>query len=186
MHVVNADGSGHAALPDGGVSRWVLSQPPAWSPNGEQIVFVATGALGCMGSCVGVYAMSAQGGAPTLLSGGEEDDEYPNWSPDGGSIAFLIYPGGDCPPDWCLGWPNIPGLQVMNADGTGRRQLISGAMGIPKWSADGRFLLVNTTDSTIGPGLVAVPVRGGAVQRVSSKIGALSPDGQWIAVSVPQ
>jgi len=180
MHVANADGSRDMTLSSGGGVLTVL-EPPTWSPDGKRIAFVGWSQCN-LGSCLAIYSMSAQGGEETLLAGGDaEDEEYAVWSPDGRSIAFLSYPGGDCPPDWCGRGPNVPDLYVMNADGTGRRRILIGAEGLPAWSRDGATLTIATLDSSGGSGLVAVPLDGGAPQRLSSSGGRLSPDGQWIA-----
>lgn len=78
----------------------------AWSPTGTRIAYR------------GVGVMNADGTSPEHLTG----DHYggdPVWSPDGTRIAY-----------------ENEGIWVMNADGTGHRQLSSDRGQSPAWSAD--------------------------------------------------
>ena len=73
---------------------------PAW--NGyDKIVYGGSGAL---------YLINPDGSGKTFLTGGN----FPSWSPDGTKIAFIA----DAPDPLFY-------LFVINADGTGRRQLTS-------------------------------------------------------------
>jgi len=184
IHLAIADGSGVLTLPFSGAAPIAVFQRPTWSPEGKRIAFVAVSACSANATsyCIGIHVMPAQGGAATLLAGNEtEDDERPIWSPDGSRIAFLTYPGGDCG-YWC-DRPNLPELHVMNADGTGRRQLATGVVTWPAWSADGNTVIVSTSDSTSnGARMVAMPATGGPAQLLASSAGVMSPDGRWIAL----
>jgi hypothetical protein len=88
----------------------------------------------------------------------------PAWSPDGRQIAFTK-------------WVDKPGLYVVNADGTGERQLYGmNDAKSPTWSPDGAMIAVTTRDSKLATvtfgrysfsttkdqwWIVAVPVAGG-------------------------
>lgn len=77
-----------------------------------------------------LYAMRADGGGQTRLTAdGQALHQHPAWSPDGGEIAFAA--GRDA---------DHLQIVVMNADGTGQRQLTATAGGniTPAWSRDGR------------------------------------------------
>jgi len=68
--------------------------------------------------------------APTgSLTNWVDNDEFPVWSPDGTRLAFSSDRGSD----------NFTDLFVINADGTGRRQLTDGTEKVlfPAWSPDG-------------------------------------------------
>jgi Tol biopolymer transport system component len=67
-------------------------------------------------------------GQHPLTSG--EDESAADFSPDGRSIAFVGFTGGNAD------------LWIMRADGTGRRRLTSSPMFEydPRWSPDGRWI----------------------------------------------
>jgi TolB protein len=78
-----------------------------------------------------IYTMNADGSDPVRLTNEAYDDYYPAWSPDGTQLAYYVH----------LSWQSWA-LVVMNADGSGRRQITEStgcatcAMG-PYWSPDG-------------------------------------------------
>jgi hypothetical protein len=80
----------------------------------------------------------------------------------------------------------------MNADGSGRRQLTSGALdGAPAWSPDGKTILFTRsvrnalTAGVPSTWLETIPVGGGTPKRLTTSGldggGRYSPDGRWIA-----
>jgi len=73
----------------------------------------------------------------------------PTWSPDDGRIAFHVLYGNP--------YGAAPGIWLMNADGTDRKQL-SNSGGRPRWSPDGRKIAAW--------GLVILDARSGATTRV--------------------
>lgn len=97
IRLIRLDGKGER-----GVTR---GRSPAWSPDGHKLAFVrANGSIRVR----------------DLRDGTEQDlaiGSYPAWSPDGRRIAFVrsrrISPSG----------PSYPFLYVMNADGTGVREV---------------------------------------------------------------
>ena len=78
-----------------------------------------------------IYTMNADGSDPVRLTNEAYDDYYPAWSPDGTQLAYYVH----------LSWQSWA-LVVMNADGSGRRQITDSAgcatcaMG-PYWLPDG-------------------------------------------------
>ena len=104
IYVVNVDGTGTRRVTDILDPGWAIQ--PDWSSDGNTIVFTVTDVN------MGIYTVSANGGQPRRLTQG---GGAPNWSPDG---PRFVYAGGN--------------LQIMNADGSGRRDL--GVFGYePSW-----------------------------------------------------
>lgn len=77
-----------------------------------------------------IFVARADGGAPANLTGTpREHEHYPQVSPDGTKIAYLVDRGA--------GRDTVRSLWVMNADGTERRQLVDYARE-PFWTPDNR------------------------------------------------
>jgi Tol biopolymer transport system component len=78
----NGDGSSPTQLTNG----TIYPRLPSWSPDGTQIVFVASPPHG---GNTRAYIVSSQGGTPRLLLPGEAGPETDaNWSPDERKIVF--------------------------------------------------------------------------------------------------
>jgi hypothetical protein len=86
-----------------------FSYDPAWSPAGDQIVFVSRD------SSDEIYAMNADGSNPRRLTNNTwEWDKHPSWSPDGKQIVF-----------WSNRGTGRRQLWIMNADGSNQRPLLA-------------------------------------------------------------
>ncbi len=95
------------------------------SPDGKWFVFDMLGDL---------YVSDIEGGKARPLTQDMAWNIHPAISPDGKSIAFVSDRGG------------LTNLWVMNADGTGMKQLSDETKNIihsPKWSPDGEYIVVN-------------------------------------------
>jgi Tol biopolymer transport system component len=79
---------------------------PRWSPDGKQIAFSG----GDPEHPVRLYVVSADGGTPRLLPGGEFNAVGPSWMPDGNSMVFFDSSGGSVPA--AVKMININTLQV--------------------------------------------------------------------------
>lgn len=143
LYIANSDGSGLRQLASGAGNY----TRPRWSPDRRRIAFARmTDDLASV-----IYVIDVDGNSGTLRLGAGSD---PAWSPDGKQIAFTSRIGG-----LADGW----GIFVMNADGTGVRQLTSpnnptqcsqGSSANdsrPDWSPDGQRILferdLNTDDN---------------------------------------
>ena len=159
-------------------------------------IVTAVGAAGCGGSDearpdlafvstrdgdYAIFEMNADGGAQRRLTPREGEPSSaparlffqvePAWSPDASQIAFSSRRSGTLD------------LYVMNADGTGTRQLTSGKANDshPTWSADGTRLAFERDGD-----IYVVSADGSGARRISDETAeerepAWSPDGAWIA-----
>ena len=119
IFVMNADGTGTTRLT--GSQR--NDDHPSWSGDGSRIVFSREGAL---------YVIPAAGGKPQRVGHGFGSATSPAFSPDGKLIAYDYRQPG---------YRNRE-IYVMNADGTGIRQVtrLNHVSGLPAWSPDGKRL----------------------------------------------
>jgi Tol biopolymer transport system component len=106
---------------------------PAFSPNGEKIVYAANYGAGTRS----IYVMNRSGNAKKPLTDNNNLPEYgPTWSPDGTKIAFVRQERVSTPEgqsDWQVD------IWVMNADGSAQKKLTDdfNHEGAPTWSPDG-------------------------------------------------
>ena len=155
VYVMNADGSGVVAVTSSGTGN---DLQPDWSRDGSQIAFVRSGDIYVVSSSGGspvklgrgrapawsptasriafarnegdIYVMGADGSNVRPLTSGFDAD-FPEWSPDGRSIAFEAVD------------PNVDEtrIYVMGADGSGLRALAGSSEDhSPSWSPDGTRL----------------------------------------------
>ncbi len=149
VYLVNADGTGRRRL-TGAPSA---AENPSWSPDGRQVVF---------GSGAQIYVVNADGTDQKQIWSGPALD--PVWSPRGDAILYR---------------PSFGGLEVVNPDGSGRRQ-IAGRNGgnflLTSWSPDGgriAFLWV----SGVRTSLYVVTFTGDDIRRLVDDVGSF--DLKW-------
>jgi polyisoprenoid-binding protein YceI len=126
------DGSESRALTKPPNSFGVEDSQPTVSPDGSQVVFVRkTFPQDGDPSPDRLYEVAVGGGTPTRLSEGPYADDFPAFSPDGRSIAFVRTDAS-----------NERTLMIMNADGTRLRSLATRGLtpSSPTWSPDGKQL----------------------------------------------
>ena len=137
LYVMKADGSGAGA--NGSGLRLLTSGSGldvggmSWSPDGSRIVFTGAVYLTDQYLSYALYVMNADGSGVRLLASPPPASSFasPDWSPDGGRIAYsLVIPG------------DTSTIHVMAADGSNDVPLSapSGFIGdvAPRWSPDGR------------------------------------------------
>jgi Tol biopolymer transport system component len=86
LHVMNADGGGLVSLGPG--------HRPAWSPDGEWVVFMRTEDDGHHFTASDLYVARADGSRTIALTDTRQLEMNPSWSPDGRTIAFEDYAEG--------------------------------------------------------------------------------------------
>jgi Tol biopolymer transport system component len=124
----NRDGSSPIQL----TNNTIYPRLPSWSPDGTQIVFMATPPHG---GNTRAYLVSSQGGPPRLLLPGEVGPETdPNWSPDGRKVVFSTSrEAGDDPKSV---------ICILELD-SNHVTTLPGSVGMysPRWSPDGHSIV---------------------------------------------
>jgi eukaryotic-like serine/threonine-protein kinase len=117
----------------------MLASMPRWSPDGKQVAFVGVRP----GNVSKLFLVSSEGGSPEELIPADKDNEDdPQWSPDGSSLLFAQYGqfgGGD---------PNKYSIQKVDLR-TRQLSTFPGSIGMwaPRLSLDGRILSSFTVDA---------------------------------------
>jgi len=121
----------------------VSSERPAWSPNGDRIVFAASNARG--GS--ELWVMNADGSGKRRLTGSPDRDTEPSWIDD--RIVFTRRTA--------LGTSDLYWMYVNGA--LAQRLTVNGGAQMPAWSPDGRWIafVVRDGESGLGDLLVMRP-----------------------------
>jgi Tol biopolymer transport system component len=150
IYVMDADGTEETRLTtvNPGQNETIRRGPPVWSPDGNKIAFASTTlttekisetasassveASSSPGEGTGIYVVNSDGTDMCKLTSishipfpfSEPPSFAPVWSPDGNKIAFYEHPF----------------IYVINADGTGRKELLDTGIdgNVLAWSPDGQ------------------------------------------------
>jgi Tol biopolymer transport system component len=139
---------------------------PEWSPDGTRIAFPSR-----RDGNFEIYVIDADGSNLQRLTNTPGHEDFPAWSPDGTQIVFSRIEGDD-------------GTYVMNADGSGERQLLDFRVLEPAWSPDGSRIAFGS-DHEGYRAIYVMNADGSNLQQLSSsRTGEncpdWSPDGLWI------
>jgi TolB protein len=126
--LVNPDGSGRRRVLRSGTKSH--DSEFQWSRDGRTIAFGGLGVVEQDNELL--TATAATGRTKKRLTNNRLEDTSPSWSPDGRALAFLRYRDGDK--------PDAYDIYVVNADGTGERNLTASAAdeSPPQWSPSRR------------------------------------------------
>jgi Tol biopolymer transport system component len=169
LSIVNADGSSLRKLTDG-----VDDKTPALSPDGKKVAFSSIQRDGNSE----IYVVNTDGTGLTRLTNRPETDVSPEWSPDGTMIVFAgSLAGGD---------PYKRYIFLMNADGSGLKQLTKGTGFAPNWAINGEKIYYVTSRQSVNDIMSIRPDGTGnigvkAVGALSVNPAVMSPDGSALA-----
>jgi Tol biopolymer transport system component len=137
-----------------------------FSPDGRSVVFESSRGAGKHIWRVDIGAEPVQ-----LTSDPRFEETFPQWSPDGNTIAFTRQPTES---------PNSKGLWLMDADGANPRQILEGN-NLTRWLPDGSAIVYQTLKNQI----FLYPLPNGPSRQISTQPDVVtmhtpSPDGHWI------
>jgi Tol biopolymer transport system component len=149
---------------------------PDWSPRGRLIVYESNGS-----GDFEIWVMRADGSHRTQLTHDPGFDHLqPSWSPNGTRIVF-----SRCGKPF--GFPAFCDIVVMNADGTGMRQLTRGSWidQRPEFSPSGKRIAFDSTHGGLQSAIWVIDARGRHLERLTRPAlrafwPGWSPDGRRI------
>lgn len=167
LYIIKADGTGKVQITTSGDGN----NDPAWSPDGDQIVFSGEDSNGD----IQLFIIDEDGSNREQITFGDLSPREPHWSMDGSQIVFDAFPLDNYE------------IFVVNADGTNPTQLTSdsGRDQDPVWSPDGSQIAFSSTRGTNRFDIYRMNSDGSNIQQIthndnSNRNPAWSHDGSEI------
>jgi Tol biopolymer transport system component len=162
-----------------------IEEQPAWSPDGRQLLYVATPTGGAQRK---IFRKELEGGTEAQLTKGTGEDIMPVWSPDGKRVLFVRsqQSNGKLQPGDVFGEYNSGDVWSLDLASGAEKLLIRDAYD-PSFSPDGKRVAVDA--SWVGPRRIWVldaeghnpqQVTTESSEAVSHIVPRWSPDGQKI------
>ena len=137
-----------------------------FSPDGRSVAFESSRGAGRH-----IWRVDIGGEPVQLTSDPKFEETFPQWSPDGKTIAFTRHPAQS---------PNAKTLWLMDPDGANPRQILEGN-NLTRWLPDGSGIVYQSLNLEIFLyDLATGRSRQIPTQPDAASMPTLSPDGQWI------
>ena len=146
---------------------------PRFAPDGRRVAY---GAVGEGRNTSDIWITDLDGGTTRRLTNDDADNNHPQWSPDGGTIAYSVNAAGG------------KTIAAQWATGGGTRVVASapGTQFPTDWLRDGSALLVSEVSGSSQFDIVVQPSDGSAphayaATRAQETTGRISPHTHWVA-----
>lgn len=157
----DGDSSLDVMKPDGSNRREVFAADggeafsPAWSPDGQRIVFGYGGFLQARRQPAKLLMVNRDGTGLTALTDGMPNAGFPSWSPDGTRIVYRVWGKGE------------QGLRIMNLADRSVQVLTTDYDNLPDWSPDGQRIVFTRRHSGFNFDIFTMKADGSDVRQLT-------------------